>query len=163
MNVVLAGMPGSGKTTVAEELKRRGKTVFDTDEQIVKEHGAISGIFARYGEEHFRDLETQTVRELSTLDGVVIATGGGCLLRGENVKLLKENGKIFYLRTKVETLIKRVEGDTDRPLLQGDTRARIENLYKDRSGVYAQAADFIIDTDELTPEEIANKITEYIR
>lgn len=163
MNIVLAGMPGSGKTTVAEELKRRGKTVFDTDEQIVKSHGAISEIFARYGEEHFRDLETQTVRELCALDGVVIATGGGCLLRGENVKLLKENGKIFYLRTDVETLVKRVGGDTGRPLLQGDTRARIEKLHNDRSRIYAQAADFIIDTDELTPEEIANKITEIIR
>lgn len=162
MNVVLAGMPGSGKTTVAKQLQRRGKTVLDTDEQIVKKHGRIADIFENYGEKYFRDLETQTVREVSALSDVVIATGGGCLLREENVKLFKQSGKIVFLRTRVQTLINRVEGDTERPLLQGDMRARIEKLYNDRTPVYEKAADFIIDTDELTPEEVANKITELI-
>ena len=163
MNVVLAGMPGSGKTTVANIFKKRGKTVFDTDEEIVKKHGPIPEIFSEFGEQYFRDLETQTVGRLSALDGVIIATGGGCLLRSENVRLFKNSGKIFYLKCDVETLIKRVEGDTGRPLLQGNPREKINKLYGERSHIYEQSADIIIDTNGLTPEEVANKITEYIK
>ena len=162
MNIVLAGMPGSGKTTVAEVFKRRGKTVIDTDEQIVKEHGAITNIFERYGEEYFRNLETQVVKKASALENVVIATGGGCLLRKQNVGLFKNSGKIIYLKTDVETLVKRVGRDTGRPLLQGGAREKLYKLNGERSPIYEQAADFVIQTDNLSPEQVANKITEYI-
>ena len=163
MNIILCGMPGCGKTTVAEVLARRGKKVYDTDAEIVKKHGEISEIFARFGERYFRDLETQTVKELSLLNEVVIATGGGCLLREENVNAFKSCGKIIYLKTQVTTLLKRVEGDTARPLLQGDTRARLEKLYSDRKEVYENSADIIIDTDDLSPEQIADIITEKLK
>lgn len=161
MNIVLAGMPGSGKTTIAKQFEKLGRTVVDTDELIVKKHGAVTEIFAHYGEQYFRRLETEAVREASSLDGVVIATGGGCLLKEENVGLFKKSGKIIFLRTRVQTIFVRIAGDTSRPLLLGDLRGKLETLYLERTPVYERAADFIIDTDELTPEEIINKITEY--
>lgn len=160
MNIVLAGMPGSGKTTVAKSLADRGKRVYDTDEEIVKRYGEINQIFSKYGEEHFRDIESLIVEEVSNLSDVVIATGGGCLLRTKNVTLFKTSGKIVFLRTLPETLIKRVEGNTERPLLRGDTRERINKLYKERKPIYESAADLIIDTDNYSPDEIADIILE---
>ncbi|MDE5943133.1 MAG: shikimate kinase [Clostridia bacterium] len=158
MNIVLAGMPGSGKSTVADLLAKHGKTVFDTDALIVEEHGKISEIFEDFGEEYFRRLETETVKKLCALDGIVIATGGGCLLKEENVKYLKGVGKIVYLRARSETLIKRVQGDTTRPLLAGNIEEQIKRLYKERAAIYEGAADIIIDTDGLSPEQTIQRI-----
>ena len=163
MNIILAGMPGCGKTTVAEVFEKRGATVLDTDALIVARYGQINSIFAEHGEEYFRNAETQAVKDVCGLDGVVIATGGGCPLRSENVRLLKTNGKIVYLKTGVETLLKRVEGNTDRPLLAGQTRARLEKLLSERRSVYESAADITVETDGLTPQAVADKITESLK
>lgn len=161
MNVVLAGMPGSGKTTVSQVLgKLLGAEVIDTDEEIVKNYGAITEIFDKFGEECFRNLETETVRKVCENDNAVISTGGGCLLRAENVKLFKTNGKIIFLRTAYETLLKRVEGDTSRPLLKGGESEKLKALMQARTPIYESAADFTVDTDGLTPEEVAEKIQE---
>lgn len=162
MNIVLAGMPGSGKTTVAKAFARLGFAVYDTDEEIVKEHGAINEIFSRFGEEYFRDIESRTVEKLSALSGAVIATGGGCLLRAENTAALKRDGKIVFLRTTPETLIRRVEGNSERPLLKGVASEKMNELYKTRQPIYEKAADIIVDTDGLSPDEIARIITERI-
>lgn len=164
MNIVLSGMPGSGKTTVAAVLAEKyGGAVWDTDSVIVREHGAISDIFAKHGEEYFRNLETAAVEKVCAENGAVIATGGGCLLREENVRLLKSSGKIVYLRTQFETLLDRLNGDTSRPLLQGDARSKLAALYNARTPIYERAADITVDTDGLTPEEIAEKIYEAVR
>lgn len=159
MNIVLCGMMGSGKTTVARALENiYGFSVVDTDEIIVRRHGEINAIFRDLGEQAFRDIESQTVKEVSALDGYVISLGGGVVLRRINVEELKKNGKIFYLRTRAETVIARVKGDSSRPLLQGNLEERVHAILKDRSKVYEEAADVVIDTDDKSPEEIADII-----
>lgn len=159
MNIVLSGMMGSGKTTVARALENiYGFSVVDTDEIIVRRHGEINAIFRDFGEQAFRDIESETVKEVSALDGYVISLGGGVVLRKSNVEELKKNGKIFYLRTKAETVIARVKGDSTRPLLQGDLEERVHTILKNRSKVYEEAADVIVDTDDKSPEEIADII-----
>ena len=164
MNIVLAGMMGCGKTTISALLARKlDRTAIDTDAEIVKTHGRIADIFEKFGEEKFRDIETETVKKISAMDNVIIATGGGCLLREENLRLLKNNGKIVFLRARLETLVKRVEGDTERPLLAGGAELRLSRLLQVRTPVYESAADIIIDTDELTAEEVAEKITELFK
>ena len=154
-------MMGCGKSTVGKCLsKRAGLVHVDTDELIVERYGKIADIFAQYGEEHFRTLETQSVRELSGQDGLVISTGGGVAMRAENVSLLKEKGKIVFLRAKVETLEARLQADTQRPLLKSATplRERLEELLQIRAPIYEDVADLAVDVDGQTPEEIAAKI-----
>lgn len=160
MNVVLCGMMGCGKTAVAAAYSALyGVKSVDTDAIIVERYGEINAIFRDKGEEYFRNLETGVCKEVaSALNGAVIALGGGCVLRSENVSALKSTGKIFYLRTQAETIIKRLKGDNTRPLLQDDLEERVRGILSKRAAVYEGAADFIIDTDGLTPEEIAQKI-----
>ena len=159
MNIVLCGMMGCGKTTVAAELSRlTGMEQTDTDAEIVNEYGRIADIFEKYGEARFREIETQTVARISSRDNIIIATGGGCVLNSANVEYLKRNGKIFFLQTRAETLVKRVEGDTERPLLAGGAEKRINELLPARTPKYLAAADYVVDTDGAEPEEIALKI-----
>lgn len=165
MNLSLCGMMGSGKTTVGQALQTLlGWELCDTDGLIVKRHGKISDIFERQGEEYFRDLETQTVKELTQKDRLVISTGGGLVLRQENCELLRSCGKIIFLRAKIETLLERLRSDTGRPLLQNtELRTRLETLLKARTPVYERVADYIVDVDEKTPEAIAKEIVEKIK
>ena len=159
MNIVLCGMPGAGKTSVGEKLAvLSGRTCLDTDGEIVKKYGPISDIFEERGEGYFRDLETKEAETLSDRDGLVITTGGGFVLRDENVAYLKKNGKIFYLRAKKETLVSRVAGNSDRPLLAGDAQKRIEELMQKRSARYETVADYTVDTDQRGVAEIAEEI-----
>ena len=162
MNVVLCGMMGVGKTTVGKCLAQAlGLRWVDTDERIVEKHGEISTIFEQFGEEYFRALETGIVKELVQEDGLVISVGGGLVLKEENVSLLKRNGKILYLRASVETLVGRLTADTTRPLLKTDEESlteRIEKLLTARAPIYEGVADFTVDVDGKTPEEISGAI-----
>ena len=154
---------GCGKTTVAAELGKYGYTVVDTDALIVERYGNINDIFDGHGEEYFRDIESLITAEVAKkYDNAVISLGGGCVLRAQNVKNLKESGKIFYLRATAQTLTERLKGDTTRPLLKGGLEERVTTLLKARASVYENAADLIIDTDGKTPREIANTIREEI-
>ncbi len=164
MNVVLCGMMGCGKSCVSREMGRLyGYEVIDTDAEIEKKYGKISDIFAARGEEYFRGLEAQVIKEVSAKDGVVIATGGGSVLRKENVERLKACGKIIYLKTDESTIISRLENDNERPLLQGGVKEKVHSILLAREPVYAAVADIAVKTDGRTAEEIAKLIRELIK
>ena len=162
-NIILEGFMGSGKSTVSELLSDRlSLELMDTDACIEQTEGrSISSIFDEDGEEAFRDMETELLTMIAEdhLRDMVISLGGGMPVREENRKLLKESGKVVYLKASPETIYERVKGDTTRPLLQSaDPLARIKELLDKRSAVYDEAADLIIETDGKTPEEIVSEI-----
>ena len=152
-NIILIGMPASGKSTVGKKLAElTGKQFVDTDLEIIKEEGTeISEIFATKGEAYFRDLEAKIVEEVSKLNGYVIATGGGAILREENRDNLKQNGKIYFLDRSLELLVP----TSDRPL--SSDRASIEKRYNERYNIYCQACDVRVDGDG-TVDEVSELI-----
>lgn len=162
MNTVLIGYRGTGKSTVARILGQRlGRTVISTDAEIVKEAGQpIPRIVEQFGWDHFRRLETQMCQKLAGEENLVIDTGGGLILKEENVKILKANGKIFWLTAEVSTIASRISGDTQRPSLSGTKSfvEEIEEILEIRKPYYQAAADAIISTDHETPESIANQV-----
>lgn len=159
-NVILIGMPGCGKSTVAQVFAReKGCRVYDTDAQITAAHGEISKIFEKFGEQYFRDLETQILKNVCAENDCIISVGGGCILRQENVSVMKSDGnKVVYLKTQLSTLEKRLKNDNTRPLLKGNTAERLKKLFSERAHIYESVADVTIDTDELTAEEVFEKI-----
>ena len=152
-NLVLIGMPGSGKSAVGHALAgKTGLPFFDTDQLIVDRAGKpITDIFRDSGEKAFRDLETDIVRELSLRSGIIISTGGGAVLRPENVTALKQNGRLFWLDRDPDDLVP----TDDRPL--ADTAEKMKNLYRERKPVYRSAADEIIPVKS-SPEQLAEII-----
>lgn len=150
-NVVLIGMPGCGKSTVAKVLSQlTGKEVVDADAQIVATAGmSIPEIFAQGGEDAFRKLETQVLTQLGKRSGIILATGGGCVTRPENYPLLHQNGQIFWLKRDIGVL------PTDgRPISQSTD---LERLYEMRRPLYEAFADHVIDNNG-TVQEAAEKI-----
>ena len=161
MNIVLIGFMGSGKTTVGQALSVKcGREFLDTDALIEAEEGRkISEIFAKEGEGHFRTLENATLRRLLESEDKIISTGGGIVTSVDNRKLLKDAGRVVYLRVKPETVVKRLKGDESRPLLLGEDKLeKVERLLSARRMLYEEVADLIIDVDNLTAAEIADKI-----
>lgn len=162
MNIILCGMMGAGKTTIGIKIAEiTSLRWYDTDGLIVDKYGKISDIFEYYGEPYFRKIETGIVKELAQKDGLIISTGGGLVLKKENNELLQKNGKIVFLRATIDTLAKRLNVDGTRPLLENSTegiRNRLARLLKERSPIYEQVADYVVDVDGKTPEEIAEEI-----
>ena len=156
----MVGLSGSGKSTLGDILSSlSGYALVDTDAIIVKlQNRSINNIFATNGEEFFRTLETQVSKEVSAFDKQIISTGGGIVLKEKNLEYLKQNGVVFYLKTSVNTLLKRLEGDNTRPLLKtDDVKKKLENMLEIRGKLY-EKADVTIETDNLTPEETAKEI-----
>lgn len=165
-NIYLIGFMGCGKSSAASYLhKKYGMPVVEMDQQIVDEAGMkISEIFEKKGEESFRAMETDLLRRLSGVKNTVISCGGGAAMRGENVRLMREGGKIVLLTAEPETILERVKNDTGRPLLDGHKNvADIREMMEKRRPAYEAAADVTIATDDRTEAEIAQAILDAVR
>jgi shikimate kinase len=160
-SIVLIGMMGAGKSSVGRSLQRlSGLARLDTDELLAAEFGmSIAQIFEKHGEEKFREAETEALRKLAPDRPAIIVTGGGIVLRAENVDLLKGVGTIVWLAADEEILFERAARRDHRPLLQNENpRTVFSELFKERESLYAAAADIRIDTSRLTHDEVAETI-----
>lgn len=151
-NVVLTGMPGSGKSTVGRHLNIEGFEFIDTDEEIEKRCGcSIKELIKEKGEAYFRALETEVIREVSSVGCRIISTGGGAVLKEENVRALKRNGKLYFLNADLS----RLQATDSRPL--SDTQEKLARLYAERMSIYTGTADVIVH-DLTTPQDEADYI-----
>ena len=160
-NIYLIGPMGVGKTTIGRQLaKVLGIPFYDSDKIIEEKTGVdIPTIFEFEGEDGFRKREQKTIQELTQLDGIVLATGGGVVLYEQNRKCLKENGFVVYLHCSVDRLLERTRKDTQRPLLQTENpRKKIEELLLNREPLYLSCADYKIDTGRHKSKVVVNKI-----
>ncbi len=148
MAIALVGMPGSGKSTVGRQLARQLNLEF-VDSDAVVEHRLgmpIRDWFAQHGEDAFRDVEQAVIDELSQRDLIVLATGGGAVLRPSNRNALHSRCHVFYLRSSPDELFRRLRHDTQRPLLQvQDPLAKLRDLYRERDPLYRRTAHFVVE------------------
>ena len=154
-NIILIGMPSSGKTTIGRILaKKLGRELVDTDEMVIRNiNMPIADYFAAKGEQAFRDRESEAIKELALSGGLIVATGGGAILRRENVRNLKRNGTVIFLDRPLEKLI----STNDRPL--SSSREALEKRYNERYDIYKSCADVIIDAQG-TKREVTEKVLE---
>jgi len=162
-HVALVGLSGTGKSEVAPLLAARlGLRVVDLDDCIVARAGvSVAELFERDGEDAFRSLESQMLRE--QLDGppAVLATGGGVVLDGSNRRLLAEHCRVVWLRTAVDVLVARLERDDEsRPLLRGDAATILRRLAAEREALYAEVAGVVVATDGLEPDAVTDAVVE---
>lgn len=168
MNLVLIGYRGTGKSTIGRVLAGRlGLRYVGLDGEIVRRAGkSIPEIVAVSGWPAFRDLEAEVVRDVAALDGCVLDTGGGAILRPENVERLRAGGIVFWLRASVPDIVRRIGIDPNRPSLTGDKSLteEVEEVLAERTPRYAAAADAEVDTSALGIDEAADRIAgEYRR
>lgn len=165
-NIYLIGLMGAGKTTIGRQLAKALTVPFyDSDKAIEESTGVdIPTIFEFEGEEGFRDREQKMIQKLTQMQGIVLATGGGVILREENRKLLKDNGYIVYLQCSVDRILERTRRDTQRPLLKTDNpKERLQVLFEQRQALYLSCADFKIDTGVLKSKTVVSRILEEYR
>jgi shikimate kinase len=165
-NLFLVGMPGSGKSTLGRLLaKRLDKRFYDTDAELEHRLGVtIPVIFELEGEPGFRDREAAIVSEFVGYENVILATGGGAILRVENRACLKQNGSVLYLHAAPETLWDRTRRSKHRPLLQAaDPLARLSELYAFRDPIYREVADFVVESDQEQVIRLAQRLEQQLR
>jgi shikimate kinase len=149
-NLFLVGLPGSGKSTLGRALARRlGMPFVDADTELERRLGvSIPTIFEIEGEAAFRDREEASIAELVVRTGIVLATGGGAVIRTANRERLKANGTVVYLHAEPTTLRERTRKSRHRPLLNtADPLARLMELYAQRDPLYREVADFVVESD----------------
>jgi shikimate kinase len=164
-NIILTGFMGTGKTAVGREIGRiLQMNLVDIDTEIENsEKMTINSIFEQFGEDRFREIETEMIKKKACMKNVVISTGGGAVLKQENMDMLRENGVIVCLRAAPETILRRTGSSEDRPLLKvEDPLQKIHDLLNSREPFYAQA-DIMIDTEEKTPLQIAEEIIDRVK
>lgn len=160
-NISLIGFMGAGKTTISHELKNTMNIPeVDVDAYIVEKTGmSINNIFAEHGEEHFRQIETECLKEIQQEKGRIVSCGGGAVLKDENVACMKENGVIVLLTAEPETILERVRHSKDRPILNGNMNVEfITELMNKRKDRYTQVADIIVATDKKNVAQIGREI-----
>ena len=161
-NIVLIGFMGTGKTTTGRTLAERLNRKFLDSDYCIEERYKMSilDIFALYGEERFRKLEQDTINDISREKNAVISTGGGIVLKEENIIKLRENGKLYLLSGSLETIISNLKASTDdRPLLNGkDWIINVEKLLNFRLHLYHNAADYIVDINKKSTLNIVDEI-----
>jgi shikimate kinase len=155
-NIVLIGMPGSGKTTLGKQLASRlGRTFVDADDFVVQLEGkTIADMFA-VSEEYFRDAETRAAQELAKRRGLVVACGGGVIKRSVNIEIFKETGVVIFLDRSPDDIVTDVDV-ASRPLLK-DGKQKVYDLYDERIALYRSAADYTIVNDKKA-EEILDEL-----
>lgn len=160
-NIMLIGFMGVGKSTISARLKELLPVEYvEMDALIAGKAGmTIADIFERYGEEYFRDLETGMIKELGNQKNLLVSCGGGAVLRDENVRLMKEGGKIVLLTASPETIYERVKDSKERPILNADMSvSHIEELMERRREKYERAADLVVSTDGKNVDEICMEV-----
>jgi shikimate kinase len=163
--IILIGFMGAGKSSVGRTLARiTGRPRFDTDEIVAGRFALnVAEIFEKHGEESFREGETEALRDLSGRKSAIIVTGGGIVLRPENVALLKTLGTIVYLSADEETLFHRISRRATRPLLKTpNPRRTLTELLLARLPLYRNCADVEVDTSKLNHDEVARRILESV-
>lgn len=160
-NIFLIGFMGCGKSTMARLLSEKtGAKLIEMDETIEEESGmSINQIFEQYGESHFRDLESLLIQRIVEEGGTVVSCGGGAILRSENVACMKKNGVVVYLSATPQTILKRVQYSTNRPLLNGNMNIEyISGMMEKRLPHYLAAADITIVVDDKSKQEILDEL-----
>jgi len=167
INIFLVGLMGAGKTTIGRQIANElSLDFFDSDHEIENRTGVtITHIFDIEGEAGFRKRETAMLNELTEKKGIVLATGGGAILKAENRQFLMSRGTTIYLYANIDTLVERTSKDRNRPLLQTENpREKLQELFDIRDPLYRETADIIIDTDKdsvrLALKEILEKLQE---
>ncbi len=160
-NIYLIGLMGVGKTTLGKKLARALSWPFYDSDRVIEEQTGVNipTIFEYEGEQGFRDREQEVIEQLTRLSGIVLATGGGAILRQENRRLLKENGLVVYLQCSIDRILQRTRRDTQRPLLQTENpRQRLEQLLKEREPLYRECADITVDTGIMPSKAVLKTI-----
>ncbi len=167
MNIVLIGIGGSGKSTIgkllAERLTRR---FIDMDTLIeVKMKMSITQIVKKLGWDKFRDFESQTIDDLGVLNNIVIASGGGIVIRNKNILKLRQNSLFIWLKAGIDTLVDRIGNGSGRPILKYSKNIKkdLELIYAGRRNLYQKAANYTINTDNRTPDEITEEIITHLK
>ena len=162
MNIVLIGYRGTGKSVVGHLLARKlNRETISMDAEIVKKAGMPIPEFVELnGWPKFRDLETEVAQELAERDNIIVDCGGGVIERPENIPALRVNGVIFWLQASVDVVVSRIAGGTERPsLTEGKTfTEEVEEVLDRRTPLYSEAAQHIINTDDMTPDQVADSI-----
>ncbi|MDD3819598.1 MAG: shikimate kinase [Actinomycetota bacterium] len=160
-NISLIGFMGSGKTTIGKILAEKlGFLFIDIDRVIeLKDGKKISDIFRIYGEDYFRNLETEVIKKIYKNKNCVFACGGGVIERKENVKLIRENSFVVYLSISPEVAIKRLKDVTDRPLIEVQNREKtIKEMIIKRDSLYRESAHLVINNDDISPDKASDEI-----
>ena len=167
MNIVLIGYRGTGKSVVGKLISERLRMeCISMDEKIVEKAGmSIPDIVENHGWATFRDMESEVVQELAKRDNIIIDTGGGVIERPENIDVLQANSLIVWLKASAGAIVSRIEDGTERPSLTGEKSftEEVADVLEKRTPKYMSAAHYEVDTEQLFPEQVADRIINILR